>query len=213
MPTPNSDLTAALLAAVRQGFSSSQQLADKALAQLTPEEWLWRPEPSSNSAAVIVRHLVGNLRSRFVDFWTSDGEKPDRNRDQEFEEPTSVTEVQELQRQWQAAWPILWQVLDHLAQHPDDWLRVVTIRQEPYTALGALQRQVAHYAYHAGQLVLLAKARRGADWQSLSIPRGQSQQFNARMQAQHGPAASSTVDPEFAPGASPTANPAGLSAV
>lgn len=213
MSTPSSDLTAALLAAVRQSFSSYQQLADKALAQLTPEEWLWRPEPRANSAAVIVRHMVGNLRSRFVDFWTTDGEKPDRNRDQEFEELTSVAEVPELQRQWQAAWPILWQVLDYLEQHPEDWLRPVTIRQEPYTALGALQRQVAHYAYHTGQLVLLAKARRGADWPSLSIPRGQSEQFNARMQAQHGPAASSTV--VSGPGAAPNPepNPGGLSAV
>lgn len=209
MSTPSSDLTAALLASVRQGFRSSQQLADKALAQLTPDEWLWRPEPESNSAAVIVRHLVGNLRSRFTDFWTTDGEKPDRNRDLEFEELAAVAEVAALQQQWQAAWPILWQVLDHLEQHPEDWLRPVTIRQEPYTALGALQRQVAHYAYHAGQLVLLAKARRGADWQSLSIPRGQSQQFNARMRAQHGPAASSTVGP--AAGSAP--NLGGASAV
>ncbi|TLM89120.1 DUF1572 family protein [Hymenobacter jeollabukensis] len=184
MPTPASpDLAAALLATVRHGFRSYQALADKALAQLAPAEWLWRPEPNSNSAAVIVQHLVGNLRSRFTDFWTTDGEKPDRHRDQEFEEPTSEAAVAALQQQWQAAWPILWQVLDHLEQHPEDWLRTVTIRQEPHTALAALQRQVAHYAYHTGQLVLLAKARRGADWQTLSIARGQSQQFNAQMQA------------------------------
>lgn len=188
-PPPAPELAAALLATVRQSFRSYQQLADKALAQLTPAQWLWRPEPGSNSAAVIVQHLVGNLRSRFTDFWTSDGEKPDRNRDEEFEEPASEAEVAALQQQWQAAWPILWQVLDHLEQHPGDWLRPVTIRQEPYTALAALQRQATHYAYHTGQLVLLAKAQRGAAWQSLSIPRGQSQQFNARMQAQHGPAA------------------------
>ncbi|RAK62097.1 DUF1572 family protein [Hymenobacter edaphi] len=187
MSSPASpDLAAALLATVRHGFRSYQALADQALAQLTPAEWLWRPEPNSNSAAVIVQHLAGNLRSRFTDFWTSDGEKPDRNRDREFEEPASEADVAALQQQWQAAWPILWRVLDHLEQHPADWLRPVTIRQEPHTALAALQRQVAHYAYHTGQLVLLAKARRGADWQTLSIARGQSEQFNARMQGRPG---------------------------
>lgn len=192
-PSASPELASALLASVRQSFRSYQQLADKALAQLTPAEWLWRPEPNSNSAAVIVRHLVGNLRSRFTDFWTSDGEKPDRNRDQEFEEPGSAAAVEALQQQWQAAWPILWQVLDHLEQHPEDWLRTVTIRQEPYTALGALQRQVAHYAYHAGQLLQLAKHLRGEGWQNLSVPRGQSQQFNtakfAEVNSAHNPQA------------------------
>lgn len=192
MPAPDSlaaALAAELLTTVRHGFETYQRNAERALAQLTPEQWLWRPEPESNSAAVIVQHMVGNLRSRFTDFWTTDGEKPDRNRDQEFAEPTSAAQVAQLQHQWQAAWPILWQVLDHLQQHPEDWLRTVTIRQEPHTALAALQRQVAHYAYHSGQLVLLAKAIRGAAWQTLTIPRGQSAQFNAQMATTHGPAA------------------------
>jgi hypothetical protein len=190
MTTPlPSDLAAALLATVRQGFRSYQQLAERAMAQLTPAEWRWRPEPGSNSVAVIVQHLVGNLRSRFTDFWTADGEKPHRRRDPEFEEPASVAAGAELQQQWQAACSLLWAVLDHLEQPPQDWLRTVTIRQEPHPAQAALQRQLAHYAYHAGQPVLLAKARRGADWQTLSIPRGQSAQFNARMRAAHRPGA------------------------
>ncbi|GAB2967153.1 DUF1572 family protein [Hymenobacter coalescens] len=180
------DLAAALLATVRHSFRSYQTLADKALAQITPAEWLWRPEPGSNSAAVIVQHLTGNLRSRFTDFWTTDGEKPNRRRDAEFEEPTSADGIAALQQQWQAAWPVLWAVLDHLEAHPEDWLRTVYIRQEPHTALAALQRQVAHYAYHTGQLVLLAKAIRGAAWQTLSIARGQSGPFNAQMQNQYG---------------------------
>ncbi|GAA4384547.1 DUF1572 family protein [Hymenobacter koreensis] len=177
-------LAPVLLAAVRRSFVSYQQLADKALAQLTPAEWLHVPAPGANSAAVIVQHMVGNLRSRFTDFWTTDGEKPDRQRDQEFEEPVTLAAVAQLQVQWPAAWGILWAVLDELAARPERWLHTVTIRQEPHTVLDALQRQVAHYAYHTGQLVLLAKHLRGEQWQSLSIPRGQSAQFNARMQAQ-----------------------------
>lgn len=190
-------LAAALLSNLRHSFRSYQTLADQALAQLQPAEWLWRPEPESNSAAVIVQHLTGNLRSRFLDFWTADGEKPDRRRDQEFVEPASAEEVARLQTEWVAAWPLLWAVLDHLEQHPQDWLRPVTIRQEPHTALTALQRQATHYAYHTGQLVLLARAVRGAKWQTLSIARGQSEQFNAQMRARQAAAA----------------NPAGASAV
>jgi hypothetical protein len=172
-----------LLTAVRHGFQMYKGLADKALAQLPPAEWLWRSGPEANSAAVIVQHMVGNLRSRFGDFWTTDGEKPDRNRDQEFEEPASAEGVAELQARWEAAWPLLWAVLDHLEQHPADWLRTVTIRQEPHTVLAALERQVAHYAYHTGQLVQLAKTIRGEAWQTLSIARGRSAEFNAQMQA------------------------------
>ncbi|MCC3160599.1 DUF1572 domain-containing protein [Hymenobacter sp. 15J16-1T3B] len=190
MSTPASPaLTAELLATVRHGFRSYQALADKALAQLTPAEWLWCSEPNANCAAVIVQHLTGNLRSRFTDFWTADGEKADRHRDQEFEAPATADAVPALQQQWQAAWPLLWRVLDHLEQHPADWLRPVTIRQERHSALSALQRQLTHYAYHAGQLVLLAKTLRGANWHTLSIARGQSEQFNAQMRAQHTPAA------------------------
>ncbi|RTQ47784.1 DUF1572 domain-containing protein [Hymenobacter gummosus] len=188
-PTPSAALAAELLANLRHSFRSYQQLADTALARLSPEEWLWRPEPESNSAAVIVQHLVGNLRSRFTDFWTADGEKPDRQRDREFEEPATAAGVEALRQQWAAAWPLLWAVFEHLEQYPEDWLRPVTIRQEPHTALAALQRQATHYAYHTGQLVLLAKARRGAGWLSLSIPRGQSEQFNAQMLARHGASA------------------------
>ena len=182
MPATTS-LPDTLLASVRRSFSSYKSLADRALAQLRPDEWLIRPGAESNSAAVIVQHLVGNLRSRFTDFWTTDGEKPTRQRDAEFEEPTNASGVPALQVQWHAAWTVLWAVLDELEQHPERWLHTVTIRHEPHTALDALQRQVAHYAYHTGQLVQLAKQIRGEGWQSLSIPRGQSQQYNALMQA------------------------------
>ncbi|WP_324677124.1 DUF1572 family protein [Hymenobacter sp. GOD-10R] len=168
-------LAQALLASFRHSFTGYKSLSDRALAQLTPAEWLFCPAPGANSAAVIVQHMTGNLRSRFTDFLTSDGEKPDRQRDWEFEEPADLAVVPELQQQWEAAWQILFTLLDTL--QPDDLLRTVTIRGEGHTALAALQRQVAHYAYHAGQLVQLAKHLRGHAWQTLSIPRGQSEQF------------------------------------
>jgi len=122
---------------------------------------------------------VGNLRSRFTHFLTSDGEKPTRQRDQEFAEPTTAAGIPALQAEWTAAWQILFTLLDEL--RADDLLRTVYIRGEAYTVLQAIQRQVAHYASHVGQLVQLAKIIRGEAFESLSIPRGQSQQFNQRL--------------------------------
>jgi len=170
---------AALLAAFRHNFHQYKSLSDRALAQLSDAEWLHVPAPGSNSAAVIVQHLAGNLRSRFTDFLTSDGEKPTRRRDREFEEPPTAAAIPPLRQDWEAAWGILFHLLDAL--QPADLLRTVTIRGEAHTVLAAVQRQVAHYGYHAGQLVQLAKTVRGEDFSSLSIPRGQSEQFNRRM--------------------------------
>ena len=169
----------ALLASFRHSFQQYKALADRALAQIGPAEWLRQPAPGSNSAAVIVQHLAGNLRSRFTDFLTSDGEKLTRQRDQEFEEPTTAAGIPALQAEWRAAWQVLFILLDEL--RPADLLRTVHLRGEAHTVVLAVQRQVAHYAYHVGQLVQLAKIIRGEDFQSLSIPRGQSQQFNQRM--------------------------------
>lgn len=179
---PPDSLAQALLASFRHSFVSYKALTDRALAQLTPAEWLFCPAPGANSVAVIVQHMIGNLRSRFTDFLTSDGEKPDRQRDREFEEPLAPTVVPELLQQWEAAWLILFTLLDTL--QPDDLLRTVTIRGEAHTALAAIQRQVAHYAYHTGQVVQLAKHLRGRDWQTLSIPRGQSEQYTREVQRQ-----------------------------
>ncbi|GAB3848999.1 DUF1572 domain-containing protein [Hymenobacter terrigena] len=182
MPIPSAAdaLGTALLASFRHSFQQYKTLADRALAQLSDAEWLHRPAPGSNSAAVIVQHLVGNLRSRFTDFLTTDGEKPTRQRDQEFEEPRDAAGIPALRQEWEAAWGILFGLLNEL--QPADLLRTVTIRGEAHTVLEAVQRQVAHYASHVGQLVQLAKIIRGDDFQSLSIPRGQSQQFNQTMQ-------------------------------
>ena len=169
----------ALLASFRHTFQQYKTLADRALAQLQPAEWLYRPAPGSNSAAVVVQHVVGNLRSRFTDFLATDGEKPTRHREAEFDEPASADAVPGLQTVWHAAWQILFDLLANL--QPADLLRTVTIRGEAHTVLLALQRQVAHYAMHVGQLVQLAKIIRGESFESLSIPRGQSAEFNARM--------------------------------
>jgi uncharacterized damage-inducible protein DinB len=169
----------ALLASFRHSFQMYKTLADRALAQLSDDEWLHRPAPGANSAAVIVQHMAGNLRSRFTHFLTSDGEKPTRRRDQEFEEPTTVEAIAPLQEEWKAAWRVLFELLDEL--QPAELLATVTIRGEAHTVLAAVQRQVAHYAYHTGQLVQLAKHLRGDAFPSLSIPRGQSAQFNQQM--------------------------------
>ena len=175
---PADALGRAVLAAGRFEFRRYKTLADGALAQLSPDDWLRVPAPGANSVAVIVQHLVGNLRSRFTDFLTTDGEKPSRRRDQEFEAPPpAAAAVVALQQQWEAAWPILFDLLDRL--QPADLLRPVFIRGEEHTVWAAVQRQVAHYAYHVGQIVQLARHWRGESWQSLSIARGQSQQFNA----------------------------------
>ncbi|GAB3658856.1 DUF1572 domain-containing protein [Hymenobacter agri] len=177
-PADSAALGEALLASFRHNFQQYKALADRALAQISPEEWRYQPAPGSNSVAVIVQHLVGNLRSRFTDFLTTDGEKPTRQRDQEFEEPTAAS-IPALQAEWHTAWQILFDLLDAL--QPADLLRTVRIRGEAHTVLQAVQRQVAHYSSHVGQLVQLAKIMRGEAFQSLSIPRGQSQQFNQQL--------------------------------
>lgn len=178
-PSSPDAVGALLLVSFRHNFRQYKTLADRALAQLSEAEWRHQPAPGSNSAAVIVQHLVGNLRSRFTDFLTTDGEKTSRQRDQEFAEPQDAAAISALQPAWEAAWLILFDLLDAL--QPVDLLRTVTIRGEAHTVLAAIQRQVAHYASHVGQLIQLAKIIRGEDFQSLSIARGQSEQFNQQM--------------------------------
>lgn len=166
---------------LRQTFEAAKNLADRALAQLDAAEWLHEPAPGSNSAAVIVQHVAGNLRSRFTDFLSTDGEKPSRQREREFDAPASAAAIPALQAEWDAAWQVLFDTLTSLK--PNDLLRNVTIRHEPHTVLEALQRQVAHYSTHVGQLVQLAKLIRGNEFVSLSIPRGQSERFNQQKRA------------------------------
>ena len=161
----------------RRQFRGYKRLGEGALVQLKDEELLVTLDPESNSAATIVKHLAGNMRSRFKDFLTTDGEKPDRQRDQEFEQSSETTRADVMQW-WESGWASVFSVLEAL--RPEDVQRTVTIRGEPHTVLQAINRQLAHYAYHVGQIVFLAKHLRSQNWKSLSIPRGQSEEFNRK---------------------------------
>ena len=161
----------------RSQYANYRQLAEKALAQM-PDEQLDRVlSPEGNSAAMIVRHMSGNLVSRFTNFLTEDGEKPNRDRDREFDErPYSRAEMNEL---WAKGFAVVDAALAPLGD--DDLGRTVTIRQQPMTVHAALTRSLAHLAYHVGQIVLLARIHAAGPWDSLSIPRNKSQQFNTAM--------------------------------
>ncbi len=172
----NFDCAAAYYDEARRSFRGHKRLAEGAFAQLSDDEFFRLIDPEANSVALIVKHMAGNMRSRFTDFLTTDGEKPDRNRDTEFE-MTSGTTRTEVMQWWERGWQIVFGTLESL--RPEDISRTVTIRGEPHTVLQAINRQVAHYAYHVGQIVFLAKHLKSSGWKSLSIPRGQSQQFNA----------------------------------
>ena len=164
----------------RRSFREYKLLAEGALAQLQEDEWLRAIDPESNSVGAIVKHMAGNMRSRWTDFLASDGEKPDRNRDQEFLLDSSTTPEQ-IRSWWEAGWQCVFQALESLQE--DDLARTVRIRGHEHTVLQAMNRQVTHYAYHAGQIVLLAKHFRGAEWKSLTIPKGQSTALGTQMEA------------------------------
>jgi hypothetical protein len=167
-------LLAAHLADVVRTFRSYKALGDAALAR-TPDAHLHTElDPNSNSIAVIVKHVAGNLRSRYRDFLTTDGEKPDRDRDREFEMPDHAAR-EEIQRWWDEGWAVALGAVEALK--PDDAGRTVTIRGEAFVVLEALNRSVTHTAYHVGQMVYLARHFAGPAWTSLSIPRGESAKF------------------------------------
>ena len=161
-----------------KSYRSQKALADKAMAQLKDEEFLVSLDEESNSIGVIIKHLVGNMFSRWTDFLTTDGEKPDRNRDMEFV-LTGDTTREELLRRWDEGWSCTFKALESL--RPEDVERRVFIRGEEHTVLKAIIRQNAHYAQHIGQIIFLAKHFRSSEWKSLSIPRNRSIEFNARM--------------------------------
>ena len=166
---------------VRRQFRGHKRLAEGAIAQLKDEELFIALDSESNSIAVLVKHLAGNMRSRFTDFLTTDGEKPDRDRDREFE-MNSATTRSDVMKWWEEGWARVFAAVDALK--PEDIMRTVTIRGEPHSVLQAINRQVAHYAQHTGQIVFLAKHLRSSDWKTLSVPRGQSKEFNAKAQNQ-----------------------------
>ncbi len=155
-------------------FRKTRSLAERALAQVEEKDWFSTLDPETNSIAIVVKHLAGNMRSRWTDFLTTDGEKPDRNRDSEFVAEPGDTATS-LCARWDEGWDLLCRALEPLG--PEDLARTVTVRGEPHTVLQAVHRQVSHYSYHVGQIVLLARHFAGPRWQSLSIPRGRSKEF------------------------------------
>jgi hypothetical protein len=166
-----------ILDTTRDELRGIKRLADKSIEQLDDAQ-LWRKiDPDANSIGVLMRHMAGNMRSRWTDFRTSDGEKPDRHRDREFDDVSLDRAA--LLAEWEDGWR---RVFDALAPLTDaDLHDTVYIREEPHSIYKALVRQLAHYAGHAYQIVLLAKHFKGADWKTLSIPRGESEEFNRRM--------------------------------
>ena len=160
-------------------FHQYKLLAERAIEQVTDDQLVAALDSEANSIAVLVKHMAGNMRSRWTDFLTTDGEKPDRNRDAEFEHPPCTRA--ELMAMWEEGWRCVFTALEGLSE--EDLERKVTIRGEAHSAMQAINRQVAHYSYHCGQIVLLAKHFRKDEWQSLSVPRGRSAEFNHRVLA------------------------------
>ncbi|HWP83604.1 MAG TPA: DUF1572 family protein [Terriglobia bacterium] len=158
-------------------FRKLKRQADRAVAQVSSEDLFRTLDEEANSIAVLMKHIAGNMRSRWVDFLTADGEKPDRNRDSEFvvddETPESI------KKKWEASWKLLFDGLQSLT--PADLDRSVLVRGEQQPVPEAIFRQMVHYASHVGQIILLAKHYAGDRWQTLSIPRGQSEEYNAAM--------------------------------
>jgi hypothetical protein len=159
-------------------FRHYKYLAERAIQQCPEESLFSALDDESNSIAIIVKHMTGNMRSRWTDFLTTDGEKPDRNRDSEFEEPPKNRA--ELIVMWERGWKILFDAFEPLTE--GDLARIITIRTEPHSVMQAINRQIAHYAYHVGQIVFLAKhftTKSTGAWTSLTVPRNKSNQFNA----------------------------------
>ena len=160
----------------RKAMRAYKKLADKALAQLKDDEYFTTLDEESNSIAVVMKHIAGNAISRWTDFLTSDGEKPDRNRDSEFVILPETTR-DEMRAYWERGWQCVFDALNPLQS--EDLAKRVYIRGEEHTVVQAINRQLMHYAYHIGQIVFLAKHFRVTDWNSLSIPRNKSAEFNA----------------------------------
>ena len=169
--------------ALRQ-LRGHKRLAEGAFLQLWDEQFFVTIDPEANSIATLVKHISGNMRSRFTNFLTTDGEKPDRHRDQEFELLGNAARA-EVMRWWEEGWETVFSALASLKT--EDVERTVTIRGEEHTVLQAINRQIAHYAYHIGQIVFLAKHLQSSEWKSLSIPKGKSEEFNRRAAAKGEP--------------------------
>jgi hypothetical protein len=168
-------MTSDYLASAIKQFEQYKKLGEKTFAQVPDEKLFWQYNAESNSIATIVKHVSGNMLSRWTDFLTSDGEKEWRDRDSEFD--NDITTRQELLDRWDKGWQCLFRALNQLT--PDDLQKKVLIRNEAHTVMEAINRQLTHYPYHIGQIVYIGKMVCNSDWNSLSIPKGQSKQFNA----------------------------------
>jgi len=171
--------TTSYLEDARAIFRYYKKLADGAIAQVSDADLTRTLDPEMNSVAIVMKHLSGNMLSRWTDFLTSDGEKSTRNRDREFENPPSSRA--ELLALWEGGWECLFHAIDPLTDA--DLTRSVTIRGEAHSVTQAINRQVAHISYHVGQIVMLAKHFQSANWKCLSVPRGQSQQFTEKVRS------------------------------
>ncbi|HZT36921.1 MAG TPA: DUF1572 domain-containing protein [Bryobacteraceae bacterium] len=158
-------------------FRQYKKLGERAMDQIADEQLFVASDAESNSIAIIVKHMAGNMRSRWTDFLTTDGEKPDRDRDSEFVDPPPNRGA--LLELWENGWERVFQAIEPLSD--EDLGRTVTIRGEAHSVMQAINRQLAHYAYHVGQIVLLAKHFAQDHWQSLSVPKNRSQEFNQRV--------------------------------
>ncbi|QEM02138.1 DUF1572 domain-containing protein [Mucilaginibacter rubeus] len=168
------------LTSVKKQFAYYKSLGEKTFEQLTDEQLYWQYNPESNSIAMIVKHMSGNMISRWTDIFTTDGEKPTRNREAEFTPSTPTRQT--ITETWEQGWQCLFDTLDKLTA--DDLGKIVYIRNQGHTAMEAINRQLAHYPYHVGQIVFLGKMLCNENWHSLSIPRGQSENYNADKFAQ-----------------------------
>jgi hypothetical protein len=171
----NDSLASHYLEDAVSNFRAYKKLAESAFAQVDDEEFFRAIDAESNSIAVIIKHMVGNMLSRWTDFLTTDGEKPDRNRDMEFV-TTPDTSREELLSAWERGWDCVFTAIESL--RPEDLMKTVLIRGEAHTVVKAINRQMTHYGYHIGQVVYLAKHFKSSAWKSLSIPRNRSAEFN-----------------------------------
>ncbi|HEX8024493.1 DUF1572 family protein [Mucilaginibacter sp.] len=168
------------LTSVKKQFAYYKSLGEKTFEQLTDEQLSWQYNPESNSVAMIVNHISGNMISRWTDIFTTDGEKPTRNREAEFTPSTPTRQT--VLDSWEQGWKCLFDTLDKLTA--DDLDKIIYIRNQGHTVMEAINRQLAHYPYHVGQIVFLGKMLCNENWASLSIPRGQSDSYNADKFAQ-----------------------------
>lgn len=167
------NLASDYLASVIRRLTQYKELGERTFQQLSDQDFSWKPGDQANSVAILIKHLSGNMLSRWTDFLGSDGEKPWRDRDGEFEEDQKSRA--EILEEWEKGWRCLLEALNHLKE--EDLEKTIRIRQEPLVVVDAINRQLAHIAYHIGQIVFIGKACAGNNWVSLSIPRGQSRQF------------------------------------